>query len=77
MKFKQLAFTVFFSALTTLGVVWGYSKYVKDSFSFGGQMAGVIPPNYAKQRGLFDGGGSPPGAVDFTVPAQAATRTHR
>lgn len=73
MKFKQLAFTVFFSALTTLGVVWGYSKYIKNSNTFGGQTAGVLPSNYAKQTGLFDGTGLPPGAVDFTVPAQAAT----
>ena len=73
MKFKQLAFTVFFSALTTLGVVWGYSKYVKNSSTFGGQTAGVLPSNYAKQTGLFDGAGLPPGAVDFTAPAQAAT----
>ena len=57
MKFKQLAFTVFFSALTTLGVVWGYSKYVKNSDTFGGQTAGVLPANYAKQTGLFDGTG--------------------
>ena len=73
MKFKQIAFTVFFSAITTLCVVWGYGKYVKNSALYGGQMAGVLPPNYAKQTGLFDGAGLPPGAIDFTVPAQAAT----
>jgi len=73
MKFKQIAFTVFFSAITTLAVVWGYSKYVKNSDTFGGQIAGVVPANYAKQTGLFDGGNVPPGAIDFTVPAQAAT----
>jgi len=73
MKFKQIAFTVFFSAITTLAVVWGYSKYLKNSDTFGGQIAGVVPANYAKQTGLFDGGNVPPGAVDFTVPAQAAT----
>lgn len=73
MKFKQIAFTVAISAITTLAVVWGYGKYVKSSNSYGGQMAGTIPANYAKQTGLFDGSPTPPGAVDFTAPAQAAT----
>ncbi len=73
MKFKQLAFTVFFSALTTLGVVWGYGKYIKNSNTYGGQTVGVLPGNYPKQTGFGDGSSLPPGAVDFTVPAQAAT----
>ena len=73
MKFKQIAFTVAISAITTLGVVWGYSKYLKNSAAFGGQMAGILPANYAKQTGFMDGAGTPPGAVDFTGPAAAAT----
>jgi serine protease Do len=72
MKFKQIAFTVAISAITTLGVIWGYGKYTKNSNTYGGQTAGTIPSNYAKQTGLFDGA-TPPGAVDFTVPSQAAT----
>ncbi len=73
MKFKELAFTVAVSAVTTLGVVWGYGKYLKSSATFGGQITGVVPSNYAKQTGFNDGNGLPPGAVDFTAPAQAAT----
>jgi serine protease Do len=72
MKFKQIAFTVAISAITTLGVIWGYGKYTKNSNTYGGQTAGTLPTNYAKQTGLFDGA-TPPGAVDFTIPAQAAT----
>ncbi|MEQ1553843.1 MAG: trypsin-like peptidase domain-containing protein [Ferruginibacter sp.] len=72
MKIKQIAFTVAISAITTLGVIWGYGKYVKSSNTFGGQIAGTTPTNYAKQTGLFDGA-TPPGAVDFTLPAQAGT----
>ncbi len=72
MKFKQIAFTVAISAITTLGVIWGYSKYVKNSNTVGGQLSGNIPANYAKQTGFMDGT-TPPGAVDFTLPAQAAT----
>ena len=72
MKFKQIAFTVAISAVTALTVIWGYGKYVKNSNTVGGQLSGNIPSNYAKQTGLFDGA-TPPGAVDFTVPAQAAT----
>jgi serine protease Do len=72
MKFKQIAFTVAISAITALGVIWGYGKYVKNSNTYAGQTAGTVPTNYAKQTGLFDGA-TPPGAVDFTVPAAAAT----
>lgn len=73
MKFKELAFTVAVSAVTTLGVVWGYGKYLKSSATFGGQITGVVPSNYSKQTGFNDGNGLPPGAIDFTAPAQAAT----
>jgi serine protease Do len=73
MKFKQIAFTVAVSALTTIGVVWGYGKYLKSSGTYGGQQAGVVPANYSKFTGFGDGSGTPPGAVDFTAPAAAAT----
>ncbi|MEJ7611702.1 MAG: trypsin-like peptidase domain-containing protein [Ferruginibacter sp.] len=73
MKFKQILFTVLISALTTIGVVWGYGKYVKTSSTYGGQQAGVLPSNYAKLTGLTDGAAVPPGAIDFTAPALAAT----
>ena len=73
MKLKQIAFTVAISAITTLGVVWGYAKYLKNEAIFGGQTAGVLPSNYARQAGFMDGAGTPPGAIDFTAPAAAAT----
>lgn len=73
MKFKQIAFTVVISALTTIGVVWGYGKYMKSQSTFGGQQAGIMPSNYGKYTGFNDGAGTPPGAVDFTAPAAAAT----
>ena len=73
MKFKQIAFTVAISALTTVGVVWGYGKYLKSSATYAGQEAGVLPANYAKLTGFNNGAALPPGAVDFTAPAEAAT----
>jgi len=73
MKLKQIAFTVAISALTAVGVIWGYSKYAKSSATYGGQVAGVYPANYSKYAGFNDGAGLPPGAVDFTAPAAAAT----
>ena len=73
MKFKQIAFTVAISALTALGVVWGYNKYLKPSATYGGQEADVVPSNYSKFTGLNGSSSLPPGAIDFTAPAQAAT----
>ena len=73
MKLKQIAFTVAISAITTSGVVWGYTKYLKNEATFGGQTAGVLPSNYARQAGFMDGAGAPPGSIDFTAPAAAAT----
>ena len=72
MKLKQVLFTVAISAVTTLGVIWGYGKFIKPNNSYGGQEAGVIPSNY-KYAGLLEGNPTPPGAVDFTMPAAAAT----
>ena len=72
MKFKQLFSTIVISAVTAFGVMWGYSTYVKDNNTFDGQEKGVIPANY-KFAGLpGDNTPTPPGAIDFTVPAAAA-----
>ena len=72
MKLKQVLFTVAISAVTALGVIWGYGKFMKQDNSYAGQQAGVLPSNY-KYAGLLDGGTTPPtGAIDFTVPAAAA-----
>ena len=71
MKFKQIAFTVAISAVTAIGAVWGYGKYLKASNTYGGQEANVVPANYSKLTG-FNDGTTPPGAIDFTAPAQAA-----
>ncbi|MBC7687599.1 MAG: trypsin-like peptidase domain-containing protein [Aquabacterium sp.] len=74
MKFKQVFFTVVISAVTALGVMWGYNTYVKGNNTYGGQENGVIPSNYkfAKQP---ENSNTPPGAVDFTQPAAAALPT--
>ncbi len=71
MKLKQVLFTVAVSALTTLGVMWGYSKFFKPDNSYGGQQAGAIPSNY-KYAGLFDGDNPPGVLTDFTAPSAAA-----
>ncbi|MGG9960926.1 trypsin-like peptidase domain-containing protein [Ferruginibacter sp. SUN106] len=72
MKFKQVLFTVAISAVTTLGVIWGYGKFMKQNNSYGGQEAGVLPSNY-KYAGFTDGATPPTGgAIDFTAPAAAA-----
>ncbi|MFT3678736.1 MAG: trypsin-like peptidase domain-containing protein [Ferruginibacter sp.] len=73
MKTKQVLFNITISALTALGVIWGYGKFVKSNNTFGGQEAGVIPQNY-KLAG-FNNNENPPGAVDFTQPAAAALPT--
>ena len=71
MKLKQILGTVMISALTTLGVVWGYGSFLKKDNLYGGQQAGTLPSNY-RLTGMGEGN-TPPGAVDFTQPAQAAT----
>lgn len=73
MRIRQILFTVLISALTTLAIAWGYGKYfTKDNTnSYGGQVAGAVPSNY-KYVGFGDGT-PPPGPVDFTQPALAAT----
>jgi Do/DeqQ family serine protease len=74
MKLKQIFLTVVISAVTALGIIWGYSKFVKNANSYGGQIAGTIPSNY-KYAGFSDNGTTPPGAIDFTQPAAAAIPT--
>ncbi len=71
MKMKQVLGTVMISALTAFAVMWGYGYYLKKSNSYAGQQAGSLPSNY-KLTGYNDGN-TPPAAVDFTQPAQAAT----
>jgi serine protease Do len=71
MKLKQILGTVMISALTTLGVVWGYGSFLKKNNLYGGQQSGTLPSNY-RLTGMGEGT-TPPGAVDFTQPAQAAT----
>ncbi len=70
MKMKQVLATVAISALTTLGVVMGYEHFAKSNAAYAGQEDGKIPSNY-KLAGLTEGA-TPPGAVDFTIPATAA-----
>lgn len=70
MKIKQVLFTVMISALTTVGVFWGYGKFIKKDNSYAGQQPGTVPSNY-KYAGFFDGD-TPPVTVDFTQPAAAS-----
>ena len=74
MKFKQVFFTVVISAVTALGVMWGYNTYFKGNNTYGGQENGVIPSNY-KFAKLTENSNTPPGAIDFTQPAAAALPT--
>jgi serine protease Do len=74
MKFKQILFTAAISAVTTVGVIGAYTHFAKKDNTYGGQEAGVLPANY-KYAGFTDNGGVPPGAVDFTQSAQAASPT--
>src|ERR1700733_1266182 len=74
MKLKQALFTVAISAVTTVSVIVGYSKFEKYNNTYAGQEQGVIPSNY-HLTGLHDGNPSPTGAVDFTQPAQIAIPT--
>ncbi len=71
MKLKQLFFTVAISAVTALGVIWGFTKYNKANNTYGGQEAGITPSNY-KYAGLFDGNNPPPNSTDFVTPSAVA-----
>ena len=75
MKLKQILGTIAISALTTLGVVWGYGKFIQSEHTFGGQLTGVLPANY-RYAGLSDSGSqSPNPSVDFTQAAQSSIPT--
>ncbi len=74
MKMKQVLSTVAISAVTALAVIWGYGKFIKHNDTYAGQQAGITPNNY-KYAGFTDGATPPPGAVDFTAPAAAASPT--
>jgi len=74
MKLKQVFFTVMISAITALGVIWGYSTITKKNNLYAGQESGVVPSNY-KYAGFFDGNNPTGSAPDFTGPASAATPT--
>lgn len=71
MKLKQVLFTVAVSAVTSVGIILGYSKFFKQNNSYAGQQTGVVPSNY-KYAGLFDGNTPPGGFFDFTVPSATA-----
>ncbi len=72
MKLKQIFITAAISAVTALGVIWGYGTYFKNNNTYAGQQEAVVPANY-KYAGLLDGSTLPPNAIDFTAPAAAAT----
>ncbi|MGN6533462.1 MAG: trypsin-like peptidase domain-containing protein [Ginsengibacter sp.] len=70
MKTKNIFFTVLISAVTTLGVIFGYNKFDHNGNNPNFQSA--IPANY-KYAGFLDSGNSPTGGpVDFTQAASAA-----
>jgi len=71
MKTKNILFSVLISALTTVGVIYGYNTYQHNNNNPNFQSTN-IPSNY-KYAGFFDGNGNPtPGPVDFTQAAEAA-----
>ena len=72
MKPKQVLLTIAISAITTLAIIWGYGTFLKKNNTYAGQEPGVLPSNY-KYTGLLDGDTPPGGAIDFTIPAAAAT----
>ena len=72
MKTRQVFANIGISAMTALAVLWGYAHFQKQNNSFAGQQNGVIPSNY-KLAGLTEGNPLPPGTLDFTTPAAAAT----
>ncbi len=75
MKLKQILLTTMISALTTIGLIYGYNHFFKTSTSFAGQQPGVVPSNY-KYTGFLDGDKPGAGAFpDFVLSAQAATPT--
>lgn len=74
MRVKQILATMAISAVTTVGVIWGYGRFIRNEIYYGGQPTGALPANY-KYAGFSDNGGTPPGAVDFTQAAAASIPT--
>ena len=74
MKPKHILSTILISALTTLGVIFGYTKiHLNNNPNF--QSAFTTPVNY-RQAGFFNADGSPnAGPADFTQAAAAALPT--
>ena len=77
MNLKNILSTIAISAITTVGVITGYSSYEKsthkDNPNF--QYQANIPANY-KFAGFYDSNGNPtPGPADFTQAALAASPT--
>jgi serine protease Do len=74
MKAKNIFLTVLISAVTTLGVIFGYTRYERANNNPNFQSSN-IPSNY-KYAGFFDKDGNPnAGPVDFTEAAAAAIPT--
>ncbi|MGI8582296.1 MAG: S1C family serine protease, partial [Chitinophagaceae bacterium] len=73
MKTKQILATIIISALTTLGVIFGYNKiHPNNNPNFKPEFS--IPANY-KYAGFFKDGAPDAGPVDFTQAAAAASPT--
>src|SRR5665811_2267355 len=74
MKPKHILSTIIISALTTLGVIFGYSKFQQNN-NPNFQSGFNVPANY-KYAGFFNQDGSPgAGPADFTQAATAAIPT--
>ncbi len=74
MKPKHIISTILISALTTLGVIFGYTKFHQNN-NPNFQSAFTTPANY-RQAGFFNADGSPnAGPADFTQAAAAALPT--
>lgn len=71
MKLKQILATIAISAVTALGVIWGYGKFTKSNYDGGYGQQSALPSNY-NYAGFGNDSSAPPGPVDFTQSAQAA-----
>jgi Do/DeqQ family serine protease len=70
MKTKNVLLTVLISAITSIGIIFGYNEYAHNRNN--PNFALNIPSNY-KYAGFFDNNGNPTaGPVDFTQAAAAA-----
>src|ERR1700741_3331557 len=72
MKIKQILSVVLLSAVTTVGTLWGYQRFIqKDTYVYRSENSqqGKTPLNYAGFNGI---NGETP-SFDFTAAAEAAT----